>query len=297
MTEKLLTLVVPAYNEEEALGLFMPELIDACNQNNWNLIIVNDGSRDNILKILEKYNNYDFFKYITHKVNRGYGGALKTGFLNAETEFVITVDSDGQHRIEDIKKMKDYILESDADMVVGRRQGDASNFRAVGKSIIRFFAKLMMPLKIYDLNSGMKIYRTELVKKYLHLCPDSMAFSDIITLVFVSNRHLVFEKPIVVNVRQHGKSTINVKTAINTVYEILNIVLLFNPMKFFLPVGLALVFLGVAWGVSIAIMNRTVSVGASLSISLGLIIMVFGLLVEQIAQIRKNQFFNNFSKK
>lgn len=289
MEEILLTIVIPAYNEEEALSFFMPELVKASKEKNWKVIVVNDGSKDKTLDVLDSHTDNDLIRVINHKLNRGYGGALKTGIKNANTKYVITIDADGQHRIEDISRMLEFMIRKDADMVVGRRQNDATNFRAVGKSMIRFFARLMMPLPVFDLNSGMKIYQTALVQKVLHLCPDTMAFSDIITLVMINNRHLVLENPITVNQRTTGESTINIKTAINTVYEILNIVLLFNPMKFFLPVGLILIFIGILWEIPVAIFNKTISVGASLSISVGLIVIVFGLLAEQIAQIRKNQ--------
>ena len=67
--------------------------------------------------------------------------------------------------------------------------------------------------------------------KYIHLAPDTMSFSDIITLIFINNRYMVLEYPISINPRIHGKSTISVETAFQTIMEIINIVILFNPMK------------------------------------------------------------------
>jgi len=97
----------------------------------------------------------------------------------------------------------------------------------------------------------------------------------------------VLETPIELNKRKHGKSTISYRTALNTFYEILNIILFFNPIRIFLPSGLFFILIGIAWGIPIALANKGVSVGASLSISVGILIIFFGLLAEQISQIRK----------
>jgi len=283
-----ITLVIPAFNEEQSLKEYLPVLMKSCQNNNWKAIIVNDGSTDNTKSILSGFVSNNFFSIINHKVNRGYGGALKSGILAAETEFVVTMDPDGQHRVEDVSVLLDFLKTNNADMVVGKREYDRNHYRTIGKKAIRFFARMLMKVPVEDLNSGMKIYRTELVKKYLKHCPDGMAFSDIITLLFIYNRHLVLETPVELNKRKHGKSTISYRTAINTVYEILNIVLMFNPIKIFLPTGLVFILAGIAWGIPIALADKGISVGASLSMSVGILIIFFGLLAEQISQIRKN---------
>jgi len=287
--ENNLTIVIPAYNEEQSLQEYMPQLLKECEKNSWKLIIVNDGSIDNTQSILKQFNTSGSFSIIRHKLNRGYGAALKSGILAVDTEYVITIDADGQHKLEDVLKMQNLIKEKDADMIVGKRKFGKNVYRNIGKKLIRFFAKMLMKIPIEDLNSGMKIYRTDLAKHYIKNCPNGMAFSDVITLLFLNNRHLVLEVPIELNSRNFGKSTINTKTAISTLYEILNIVLMFNPINFFLPAGLFFIIAGVAWGIPIALANRGISIGASLSISCGVIIIFFGLLAEQISQIRKQQ--------
>ena len=281
------TIVIPAFNEEQSLRDYLPQLLKNVQNSGCKLIIVNDGSYDNTKNILDQHCRNEILTIITHKLNKGYGGALKSGILAADTKYIITIDADGQHKIKDVFRMIEFIKKSNADMVVGKRAFDKNIYRTVGKKAIRFFARRLMKIPVEDINSGMKIYRTELVQKFVKFCPDSMAFSDIITLLFIYNRHLVLEIPIELNERKHGKSTISYKTAITTVYEILNIVLMFNPIKIFLPSGLLFIFAGIAWGIPIALANRGVSVGASLSIGIGIIIIFFGLLAEQISQIRK----------
>jgi glycosyltransferase involved in cell wall biosynthesis len=248
-----LTLVIPAYNEAESLALLLPELIEYAGQKGWEIIIVDDGSRDETSAILVYYQDEPGLRVVRHKLNRGYGGALKTGIGLAVTEFVVSIDADGQHQFTDIDKMFAFMVDSDADMVVGCRESGyiSSFYRRIGKWVIRTLTKVLVPNSIRDLNSGFKMYRTHLAKRYLTLCPDSMAFSDVITLVFISRRHLVLEYPVHSQGRIAGKSTINTYTALDTLFEILNIIMLFNPMKLFLPISLACIAFGFLWGLPI----------------------------------------------
>jgi hypothetical protein len=203
---------------------------------------------------------------------------------------VITIDADGQHCLEDVELLLEELLTRDADMVIGRREGvsPSGRYRELGKGLIRLTANLLLKLHVHDINSGMKICDTRLAQRYLHLCPDSMAFSDVITLVFVSQRHLVFELPIRVRARIAGTSTITTRTALETLMEILNIVILFNPHRIFLPVSLVSIALGVAWGIPIVMRGDGVSVGAMLAIVTGVVFFFLGLLAEQISLIRRS---------
>lgn len=286
-----LTVIIPAYNEGENLIIILPQLINYCEQQNWKIIIVNDGSTDKSKEVLSNIPVSDSFKIIHHKLNKGYGAAIKTGIANCDTEYCITIDADGQHRIEDIEKMFTVLKSKDADMVVGSRKGikSASYARGIGKSIIRALAKMLMYVPIHDLNSGMKIYRTKLAQKYIHLTPDTMAYSDIITLVFINNRHLVLEEPILISDRLKGKSTIGMQTAFQTVMEIINILVLFNPMKIFLPISLITLILTLAWGVPLILKGNGVSTGTLLGFISAVIFFVLGLIAEQLSLIRRIQ--------
>lgn len=286
----MLTLIIPAYNEARVLPRIIPELLSYCKKKSWNIIIINDGSVDNSTDILTKFTENTHLKIIHHKLNRGYGGAIKSGILEASSKYIITLDADGQHFIQDVDKLLNVITENDADMVIGSRKNSksASKLRALGKFIIRTLAKILMHVPVYDINSGMKIYRTDLAKKYIGLCPDSMAFSDVVALVFINQRHLVLEHPINIRDRLDGQSTIGVHTAFQTFMEIVNIVALFNPLKIFFPISLVCFVIGLTWGSYIVFQGRGVSVGSSLLIIMGVLSFLLGLLAEQVAIIRKN---------
>jgi hypothetical protein len=283
-----LTVVVPVYNEADALPVFLPRLVDFCNQQGWELVCVDDGSRDSSGRLLDEQAHPPQVRILHHKLNRGYGGALKTGLLDANTPYVVTIDGDGQHEPADILRLLEFAREHDADLVIGQRgaDGKGSWYRELGKHIIRGFTRLLMPLPIHDLNSGFKLYRTELAQAYLPVCPDSMAFSDVITLTFINQRDLVLEQPIQVNPRTVGRSTINTQTAVETIIEILNLAMLFNPLKIFLSLSGICIAFGILWGTPFLLLNRGVSVGAMLAIVSGLIFFVIGLVASQLSSMR-----------
>jgi len=284
----LLSVVAPIYNEAASLPGLLAELVPYCRDRKWKLILVNDGSSDDTPAILKDYEAVPDMKIIHHKVNRGYGGALKTGILNAGTRYVVTIDADGQHELGDMDELLRFTLEKDADLVVGNRGkgGSSGLYRDIGKWLIRKFAALLMPVHISDLNSGFKLYHTELVQRYLSLCPDSMAFSDVITLIFIKKRHLVLERPITIKKRVRGKSTITTFTAIQTVMEIINIAMMFNPLRIFLSLSVICIGFGFALGIPILLRDRGVSVGAMLAIVTGLLFFFIGLIAEQLSAMR-----------
>ena len=284
----LLTVVVPIFNEEQVLPSFAPDLIEQCRSNGWKAVFVNDGSCDHTRDILDGLSAPPEVQVVHHKINRGYGGSLKTGISHVTTPFLVTMDGDGQHKPEDVENILQFAIEQDADMVVGKRdeRGASGAYRTLGKLLIRSFTRILMPLPITDLNSGFKFYRTDLAKKYMTVCPDSMAFSDVITLVFLSEHNLVLEFPVQVSPRQAGRSKINTFTAVETVIQVLNIALMFNPLKLFLPISALCILAGFGWGIPFVLLGRGVSVGAMLAIVTGLLFFVLGLMASQLSAIR-----------
>lgn len=284
-----LTVIVPAYNEAENLVVILPALKEYCEKKNFKIIIVNDGSTDNTRGALIPFPESDHLSIVHHKLNKGYGAAIKSGISACKTEYCITIDADGQHSLDDIQKLYNCMISKDADMVVGSRKGtkSATYARGIGKSIIRMIAKMLMTVPIHDINSGMKICRTDLAKKYIHLTPDTMAYSDTITLIFINNRHHVLEEPITITNRLQGKSTIGIQTAFQTVMEIINIVILFNPMKIFLPISFICILISLAWGIPLIMIGRGVSTGTLLGVVSALLFFLLGLIAEQLSLLRR----------
>ena len=287
--KKALTLVVPAFNEAENIPKVLPEMLEFCNQRQWLLILVNDGSSDETASVLRNFEGKDNLVILNHKVNQGYGAALKTGIRNVQTGYLVTLDADGQHALSDLDAMWEALQQQDADMVIGNRISDKpkNGYRQAGKWLIRKITGLILPVHIRDLNSGLKMYQTGLLKRYLQLCPDSMAFSDIITLIFLNQGHRVIEVPVQVLERAGGASKISTLTAFETMMEIINIVMLLKPLRIFLPASIFCIAVGILWGIPFIVMGHGVSVGSMLAIVTGLVLFMVGLVAEQLSLIRK----------
>ena len=96
-----LSFVVPAYNESEKIGTVLSQL--SSNFPGQEILLVDDASTDNTSEIAGKVSGV---KVVRHNKNRGPGGAIKTGISNAAGDFIVILDADGQHPIEEIKKVK-----------------------------------------------------------------------------------------------------------------------------------------------------------------------------------------------
>jgi polyprenyl-phospho-N-acetylgalactosaminyl synthase len=108
-------IVVPCYNEKETIRTTISELV----AKDYNVIVVNDGSTQNISNELQNLKIH----YLKHLVNLGQGAAIQTGMeyaINLGAKIVIHFDADGQHNIEDIPKLINEILNG-YDIVIGSR--------------------------------------------------------------------------------------------------------------------------------------------------------------------------------
>jgi glycosyltransferase involved in cell wall biosynthesis len=284
---KSLSVIIPAFNEEKSLGEVLPNVVEYCRLKNYQLILVDDGSDDKTGDLMEEFNRERFIKIIHNKVNSGYGASIKNAIKMAETDYVITIDADGQHRLEDIEKLFQLAIEREAEMVVGNRGKSSGNYRSIGKWLIRNVAGALMPLNIKDINSGMKLYDRKLALKYCKICPETMAYSDVILLAFVFRKHRVIEAEIKTNPRKGGKSTITIFTAIDTLKEVINIIILFNPIRVFFPVGVLFILFSAGWEAHIFMRGNGVSIGSMLGFVTGILVLFVGLLAHQISAFRR----------
>jgi glycosyltransferase involved in cell wall biosynthesis len=284
-----LTIVIPAYNEAQSIRATVEGLLPTCERENWQIVVVNDGSKDDTSQQVNVLLPNPHLTLINHPVNRGYGAALKTGVRTATTAFVGTMDSDGQHRLEDFLSLA--AQRQDYDLLIGQRTAllHSPLWRMPGKWFLQGMAVFLMRRTIPDLNSGMRIFRRETLLKYLHLFPDGFSFSTTSTMLFMHRGYAVNFLPITVNPRV-GKSTVRLSTGFDTLLLILRLAMLLDPLRLFLPFSFLLIFVGVAWTTPFLLQSEGYSVGALLLIMTGILIFVVALLSDQIAALRKERF-------
>jgi glycosyltransferase involved in cell wall biosynthesis len=282
---KKVTILIPAFNESQAIGFVIEHIQAICSDVVQEVIVIDDGSSDDTAYIAKNAGS----TVIRHKQNLGYGAALKTGIRQAKTEFVLTMDADGQHQAEDVLRL--WELAEDCDMVVGQRISliHSPLWRMPGKWLLWSMANYLTRRKIPDLNSGLRLIRRDVAQRYLHLCPSGFSFSTTITMALLSRGYSVTYVPIQVKKRV-GKSTVSVATGLDTIILILRIAALFNPLRVFIPISLLIGLVGLVWGIPFALAGRGVSVGSLLAIVTAILIFGLGLLCDQISQLRLERF-------
>ncbi|RVU23473.1 glycosyltransferase [Sandaracinomonas limnophila] len=163
-----ISIVVPLYNEAESL----PELcswIDTVMKTNsfsYEMIFVNDGSKDNSWEVLQELKNkYSFIKAISFARNYGKSAALHEGFQKAEGDVVITMDADLQDSPDEIPELYRMITEDNYDLVSGWKQ---KRFDPISKTIptklYNAATRALSGVYLHDFNCGLKAYKKEVVK-------------------------------------------------------------------------------------------------------------------------------------
>ena len=276
------SIIVPAYNEEEAIEKVIAALKRGLSQG-CELIVVNDGSTDKTGEILKKTPG---IKTIHHPENLGYGAAIKSGVSAAEGEYILIIDADGTYPPESIPQLIEQ--KDNYDMVVGARIGikrEIPFLRRPPKWVLNRLARYLTGTKIPDLNSGLRIIKKEIFKRFLHILPDGFSITSTITLALLANRYRVKYLPINYYKRK-GKSKIRpIKDTVNFAQLILKTALYFNPLKIFTTLSLIIFAVGVIVGVvSILYGPRFLDTTFTVLCVTALQTLFFGLLAELIVK-------------
>jgi glycosyltransferase involved in cell wall biosynthesis len=277
---KKISIIIPAYNEEEAIGgtLAALQALKLAGE----IIVVDDGSSDRTAELARAGEA----RVISHEVNRGYGASLKTGIKNAKYDIIGFLDADGQQDPCDLQELNKYIGEFD--MVVGARTSQANIplWRRPGKFLISRLANYLAGRKIPDFNSGLRLIKKEVILPYIKMFPDGFSFSTTSTIFFIKEGLKIKYVPIQVQKRK-GKSTLTARHGLDTIILVLRLITMFEPLKIFLPASFVIFIFGLAWAVSEYVLFHKLG---AVSIVLGvaaLLVFFVGLISDQIANLRK----------
>lgn len=287
-----LSIIIPAYNEGATICNVVEQLLHLDLPCLYEVVLIDDGSNDSTAEEAEK-NKQDNFRVFKNIKNRGYGASIKRGIRMAKGDYVLIFDADGQFMIRDVKVFFDTITTLCVDLVVGERKigSDSSPlWRKPGKFFIKMLVNYLLNEKIRDINCGFRIFKRDVIIRYLHLCSDKFSFSTSSTIALISRGCGYHFLPIEMNRRQGGKSAVSLKTGFQTIMLVVRLIMLFNPMKIFLPFGLLFIAFGFLWGLNYLILGRGLSIGTLLFFTVGIFSIFFGLIAEQISELRKSQF-------
>ena len=242
----LVSVVIPAYNEELAIEkdlILIQETLDSEGYD-WELIVVDDGSKDRTGEIAESFGAI----VLQHAENKGVGGARTTGMRYARGEIVVMTDADGTYPSQDMPKLIEAVL-SGYDMAVGARRKEKGTMRWLrtpAKEFIRRLASFMTGAPIPDLHSGLRAFRTDVGVRFIGILPNTHSWVSTITLAMFANGYRVAYIPIDYYPRI-GKSSFHpIRDTYNYLSLVFRTLTYFNPLKIFLPVSLLIFIVGVS---------------------------------------------------
>lgn len=238
-----LSVVIPAYNEENAVADTVQDVRTALDPTGveYEIIVVDDGSSDNTRAEAEKTGAIVRF----NEPNLGYGASLKRGIAESKYEFVAILDADGTYPARYLPDM--FEMCQSQDMVVGDRGAAMKNvplIRKPAKFILNSLASFLAERKLNDLNSGLRVFRKSELLPFIPLLPQKFSFTTTITLCMSCSGKRMIYTPIEYG-RRVGKSKIKPSDFINFIILVLRVIVLFNPLRVFIPLGLVLFVAGI----------------------------------------------------
>jgi len=282
-----LTIVIPAYNEEQTIGEDIDVIIKTMEKSNYKyeIIVVDDGSTDTTAQIVKEKKGVQL---IECPYNRGVGAARKLGILKAKGEIIVMTDGDGTYPNQDIPELLRYI--GDYDMVVGARTGKNVQWpliRRPARWFIRKLASYLIATKIPDLNSGLRVFKKDLARKFFNILPENHSWVSTITLAFLANGYTIKYVPIDYYKRK-GKSTIHpIKDTYNFISLVIRTVMYFNPLRVFLPLTTFILIGAIIRTLYDATVLHRIKESDIMLFLTGLIIGVLGLLADLIVRLQK----------
>ncbi len=239
-----LSVVTPAYNEQGAVRDTVNDVRTHLEPLGipYEIIVVDDGSSDNTrAEAIASGAKVDW-----NEVNSGYGAALKRGVRQAAHEYVAILDADGTYPA---RYLPDMLAECrKQDMVVGDRGAAMKNvplIRRPAKYMLNKLASFLAERRLNDLNSGLRVFRRSELVPFLPLLPQTFSFTTTITLCMSCNGKRMIYTPIEYG-RRVGKSKIRPVDFLNFIILVLRVIVLFNPLRVFIPLGLGFLLIGVA---------------------------------------------------
>lgn len=168
MAKSSLSIFFPCYNDSKTIGGLVKTAVKEAKKvtNHFEVIVIDDGSKDNSWEVLQKLSKkIKELKLIRHPKNRGYGGALKSGFKTASKQLVFYTDGDAQHDVKELHILLS-LLTPDVDFVNGIRmiRKDYTH-RVILGNMYHFMVRWAFLLPTYDVDCDFRLIRSSIIKK------------------------------------------------------------------------------------------------------------------------------------
>jgi len=238
------SIVLPVYNEAAHLEAEVARVRSAMDASDYTyeIIVIDDGSSDNSAEVASRIEGIRFIHFLQ---NRGSGSARKAGTKAARGRVTVWTDVDMTYPNDTIPQL---VKELDGwDQVVGARtteEGTVKALRVPAKWLIRKLASFLSGTKIPDLNSGFRAFRTDVARQYLNQLPVGFSCVTTITMTFLAGGYSVKYIPIDY-AKRAGESKFHwYKDTRRYATQVVRMILSYNPLRIFMPVGLTLFAIG-----------------------------------------------------
>ncbi len=276
------SIIIPAMNEGAVVGNVVRELAALAH---WReILVIDDGSSDDTAVQAETAGA----RVVRHPYNKGNGAAVKTGIRHAVGEYVLIVDGDGQHQPADALRLIGRLGEYD--LVVGARSSDtqAGLTRRWGNAALNRLATYLTDRAIPDLTSGFRAARRSGLLEFIGLLPNGFSTPTTSTLCFIKAGYSVLFEAVEARPRT-GHSKIRLSSdGPKFLLIMLRVVTIFSPFRIFLPLSAACFLIGSGYAFWTVVTRRDVTDSAVLLIVLSVIVLLVGLVSEQISAMRSD---------
>ena len=285
-----ITVGIPAYNEEKNIAKIIVKLKKTVDQ----IIVCDDGSTDSTSEIAESLGA----TVVKHAKNSGYGMAIRSIFLKSReinADILVTLDADGQHKIEDINKIIKPVVDGEADISIGSRflkeDNNTPGYRKLGVKIITKVTNSSLSEKITDAQSGFRAYNNKVLQS-LTPADSGMGISTEI-LIKSSNLGLkIVEVPTEIQYEGDTSTQNPVSHGTEVLMSTLKYISIERPLRFygiqsdiFFAIGLTFTFSYIQYYAEIGRLNTNLTLVAAGTLLIAIILIVTAVLLYSLVSV------------
>lgn len=284
------SIVLPAHNEERAIGAVLEELVEVLGSHPelpaWEIVVVDDASTDRTAAVAQSFADECWqgaVRVLRMPERRGAGAARKQGIRAARGEVIVMLDADGSYPAAAIPELLRYFPAYD--QVNGARtseQGTHRWLRRPAKWFIRRLACYLTSTNIPDLNTGLKAFRRDAMLPWLWVVPDGFSCVTTMTLAFLTNGYAVKYVPVEYRPRIGRSKFHPFHDTLAYLATVIRIVLYFRPLRVFLPAAGGLLALGLVKSLVSFAWTGSMQESDLVLLTAGFMTTMLGLLAEVI---------------
>ena len=282
---------IPAFNEEKNIAVLIIQLKKIADK----IIVCNDGSTDLTSKIAEELGA----TMINHEKNLGYGAAIRSIFLKSKDldgDILVTFDADGQHRIEDVNRVINPIINGESDLVIGSRFLDESakevpRYRKAGIKLITKITNATIKKQLTDSQSGFRAYSKKVLNE-LNPSELGMGISTEILIKASAKNFRISEVPIKIIYKGDTSTHNPISHGSSVLLSTIKFTSIEHPLKFygipsmiFFAIGLLFTSLSIEYYADIGRLNTNLTLIGAGSILIAVVLLLTGILLYSLVSV------------